>query len=244
MRGCCHGTGSHRHSDVCTRRRPAVSLQVHSIPAKYFKGDSPAILGGEPTTLTLAVTNTGDAPTSDPIVLTDTLGAGLTFGGNVDPGPNFSCGGDASPATPLTCTRTMPLGAGESDSIQFSATVVEVATDEEVTATNSATVSGGGVPGAVSAGFAALVFPPYAIDYFSARTTTDASETTEYTVAGGHPFQTVNAFEFAHSKFGSNLEPTEDIKDGYVTLPPGFIGNPAAAPRCPVPNIGDRGRIR
>ena len=205
-------------------------------------GNAASVFGGEPVTFTLTVTNTGDAATSAPIVLTDTLGANLTFSA-VDPGPSFSCSGDASLATPLTCTRATPLGAGQSDSIQFGVAVAEVKTDETVTATSTVTLSGGGVPDAVSRGYEVAVYPPYAPEYFSARTTTDASEATDYTAAGGHPFQTVNAFQFTHwgNKSTLNLFPSEDLKDAYVTLPPGFIGNPAAAARCPVPNISGFG---
>ena len=58
-----------------------------------------------------------------------------------------------------------------------------------------------------------------------------------YTAAGGHPFQDFNSFQFTHiitDIGGGTFGPlsAEDLKDAYVTLPPGLIGNPAAAPRC------------
>ena len=120
---------------------PQFHLLIDHAPDQK-QGDGHSFYGGEPATYTLTVTNIGDAATSAPIVLTDTLGAGLTFSA-VDPGPSFSCSGDASLATPLTCTRAAPLGAGQSDSIQLSVAVVEVATDETVTSSTTATVSGG-----------------------------------------------------------------------------------------------------
>jgi hypothetical protein len=69
---------------------------------------------------------------------------------------------------------------------------------------------------------------PYEIETFTARTTT-ATEA-DYTTAGGHPDQNLTAFTFRSN-------PLQEPKDIAVTLPPGFFGNPAAAPRCPFGDI-------
>ncbi len=66
--------------------------------------------------------------------------------------------------------------------------------------------------------------PPFGLEFFNASTTDEAG--VPATAAGGHPFQSSNAFEFTHNGEIS----AEDLKSGYVELPPGFFGNPASAP--------------
>ncbi len=72
--------------------------------------------------------------------------------------------------------------------------------------------------------------PPFALEFFKARTTDDVEA--DYTVAGGHPFQSTTAFQFTHGDAGNELTEgsAEDPKDAYVELPLGFLGNPAAVP--------------
>ena len=185
----------------------------------------------------MTVTNSGDAATSAPIVLTDTLQAPHLALSALTPGPHFSCSGDGSLATPLSCTRAEPLGPGQSDSIQLDVAVAvggnyDHNTGQDI-ATSTVTVSGGGVAGVVSTSDPVSVYPRYALEFFLARTTTDDSEATNDTVAGGHPSQTLNAFQFTHSSSGGpnpTICSAEDLKNAYVELPLGFIGNPAAAP--------------
>ena len=78
----------------------------------------------------------------------------------------------------------------------------------------------------------------YAVESFSSRTT-DAAAAND-TAAAGHPFQNQTAFEFSShvSADGSSphVFPEQELKDAAVTLAPGFLGNPAAVPRC---GLGD-----
>ncbi len=71
--------------------------------------------------------------------------------------------------------------------------------------------------------------PPFALEFFKARTTNDVEA--DDTVAGGHPFQNTTAFQFTHGQEGNELTEgsAEDPKDAYVRTPLGFLGNPAAA---------------
>ena len=60
-----------------------------------------------------------------------------------------------------------------------------------------------------------------------------------FTVAGGHPpGTTMNRFTFAQ------YPADEQLKDSVVRLPPGFFGNPAAAPRCPIAAHPSRPSVR
>ena len=79
---------------------------------------------------------------------------------------------------------------------------------------------------------------PYEIRSFTSRTTDEANG--DFTAAGAHPFQNRTAFEFpSHVDEKGFLSPPEELKDAFVTLEPGFIGNPAAALRCPISDIGE-----
>ena len=71
---------------------------------------------------------------------------------------------------------------------------------------------------------------PYKVFSFNATTTNGFGA--PYTQAGGHLSQNDVDIQFANP-FG----PLGPAKDAAVTLPPGFFGNPAAAPRCPAENI-------
>jgi hypothetical protein len=50
--------------------------------------------------------------------------------------------------------------------------------------------------------------------------------------AGSHPFATSVSFQFARAGEGKSATPDGTAKDVIAELPPGFIGNPTAAPRC------------
>jgi hypothetical protein len=61
-----------------------------------------------------------------------------------------------------------------------------------------------------------------------------------FTQAGGHPWALTTAIEFTSEELnaskanGASLIPTQDPKDIVVDLPPGLLGDPMAAERCPL----------
>ncbi len=55
----------------------------------------------------------------------------------------------------------------------------------------------------------------------------------DYTVAGGHPFEAATSFSFP----ASEDIPLEEVKSVFTELPPGFVGNVAAAQRCPLAKL-------
>jgi hypothetical protein len=87
---------------------------------------------------------------------------------------------------------------------------------------------------------AASANEPYGLKTFSNRTT-DAAEA-PFTVAGGHPDQNTTEFSIP-LKEEAAWEPVEDPNGTYVTTPPGFVGNPAAAPRCPLSQVPVEGAL-
>src|ERR1700704_978673 len=51
----------------------------------------------------------------------------------------------------------------------------------------------------------------------------------DYTLAGGHPFEAATSFSLSN----------ENVKSVFTELPPGFLGNVAAAQRCPLADLED-----
>jgi conserved repeat domain/conserved repeat domain/conserved repeat domain/conserved repeat domain/conserved repeat domain len=91
---------------------------------------------GQTGSYLLSVSNVGTGPTTSAIVVADTLPAGMTFDSGV--GGGFTC---LAADQLVTCTRSEPLGAGDSASFMLS---VLVATDAPPLVTNVARVAGGG----------------------------------------------------------------------------------------------------
>ena len=87
------------------------------------------------TTYTITVTNSGNAPTSGTVSVTDTVPAGLTA--TAISGTNWNC---TQPSGP--CTRSDALGAGSS--YEAITLTVNVACNAPANVTNTAQVSGGG----------------------------------------------------------------------------------------------------
>ncbi len=76
---------------------------------------------------------------------------------------------------------------------------------------------------------------PYGLKTFSNHTT-DINGT-PYTQAGGHPDQNTTSFTIPRARNDLSKNGVENLNATYVKPPPGFIGNPAAAPRCLVSDI-------
>lgn len=95
---------------------------------------------GTTGTYTLTVTNIGTAATTAPIVVLDTLPAGLTF--NAASGATWSCG---AVGQVVSCTRTAALAPTASAAITL---VVNVLPSAVPAVTNRATVTEGGEPAA------------------------------------------------------------------------------------------------
>ena len=204
---------------------PEFSLQFTHTPEKFLrKPDSSA-------GASLIITNSGNAPTSGEFTITFNApppGVSRTLG--------ISTGDPCTPKiTQTICTGSVPIAPGGTVGVNISYTISESAPE---TIPMSVTVTGGGAPEATASDpISTLPFPHLSIRSFIANSTNEAE--TAYTVAGGHPYQTLNRWTFPiyNSAAYAEPEPVEHMKDAYVKLPPGFFGNPAAAPRCPIGNI-------
>jgi len=121
-------TGNDTASDVTTITPPPDLTITKSHTGNFVLGQSGA-------TYTLRATNSGAAPTSGTVTVTDSLPAGLTA--TAMAGTNWTC----TLAT-LTCTRSDVLAAGASYPVIT--LTVNVASNSPATVTNTSTVAGGG----------------------------------------------------------------------------------------------------
>ncbi|ANB18193.1 Hypothetical protein I596_2181 [Dokdonella koreensis DS-123] len=96
---------------------------------------------GQPASYAITVTNAGGTPTSAPIIIADTLPAGITR--VASSGANWTCTG----TTALSCTFSGTLAAGASTTLTLSVDVAASAANGD----NTATASGGGDPGCPAA---------------------------------------------------------------------------------------------
>ena len=71
----------------------------------------------------------------------------------------------------------------------------------------------------------------FEVNSLTARITDEADA--DYTAAAGRPFEFRNQFILNNGNVG------QESRDAVVTAPPGFLGNPAAFPRCPLRNIAE-----
>ena len=110
-----------------------VAPQVDLYVAKSHTGTGTV---GGPVTFTLLVGNKGPTPDPGPIVVTDTLPAGLTYASAT--GSGWTC---TASAQVVTCTHPAGLAAGEASSISMTVTVGLGAFPS---ATNVAVVTGAG----------------------------------------------------------------------------------------------------
>jgi hypothetical protein len=155
----------------------------------------------------------------------------------------------------LTCTDFFPVAAGTQSSTAAGidpATGVIVAgtVDANPSAsvlTATATISGGGAPvcGGVG-GEAACVTaseeipvgtPSTAFSVTDFSTAAIDSSGQDVTQAGGHPWLATTAFGLNTNYESPSSEipgPVADARSASVGLPPGFVGNALATPRCPI----------
>jgi len=114
-------------------RGPQLSVAKSATPNPFVVG--------QPASYAIVVTNSGGTPTSSPIVIADTLPAGVTLA-TVD-GANWTCTG----TTALSCTFGGTLAAGASTTLTLNVDVAASAANGD----NTATASGGGDPGCPAA---------------------------------------------------------------------------------------------
>ena len=204
-------------------------------------------------TLPPGVTTTG-TPLSDDVAYGDLSEEGLTCSAGADQS-KITCTG--SPPIPPGVGASYNGDSNNAVGLFTVAIPVKVAPGASGYATNTATVSGGGaVTGATVSASNPLnssAPPAFGISYLNAQVSDDVGA--PFTQAGGHPYAATVSFGFdqeigpgvvgaappaesASSASGENGAITsadeDEAREITVDLPLGLVGNPLAAPRCPL----------
>jgi hypothetical protein len=201
---------------------PAWQLSLTPVPANFA-------VGGESEYLVLA-TNTGAASTSGPLTLEVDLPAGISPLG-------FKVQNTSRTATSLpTCTTAAPgLNCQTSEPMEPGRQIevhLEVAVAAGAESTATASISGGGAPQGATATAQTPISPdPVAFDFLPGFQVPAIDEAgTPASAAGSHPHQLTVDFTFPTKSRGSEVSSVAPPRDILFDLPPGYLGNPTAAP--------------
>jgi hypothetical protein len=197
----------------------------------------------------LTVTNSGSRATDgSPVVISDVLPPGVVAtgiaGAEIEHFPEKL----ACDLSTLTCTLSEAFVPGDTLRVDIT---VRIEPGAAGVVQNAVTVSGGGVSpvstvqnNPVGTGEESLA-EPFGFQRFTNEVNgVDGQVDTQ---AGDHPFQITNSFllntaygKIAGFKLGAEPSPAggvdgveAELKDVVVELPPGFIGDPQAVPKCP-----------
>jgi uncharacterized repeat protein (TIGR01451 family) len=246
-------TASVAFTSSASAATPGVAWAVHSVsqPTNFVLSDNEKCETIEEAErscdqYTLAVANVGSKDSNGEITVTDTLPEGIkTAGTPTDSGTAngesvWSCTTEAGTKdnSVVVCTSNTPVPAlGQANAIFVPAKIEPSA---HGTAINEITVSGGGGPISSTSSqtpisplkplFGVLGFSGFALD---------ASGALE-AQADGHPAAFTTTFDFpsANAAFGKiDALPVESARRIVVDLPAGFVGNPQAAPACPLSTL-------
>ena len=201
---------------------------------------------GDPLKYLVQLTNKGDAAadaTVSPITFTGTLPAGLTVVSVDNASFNaWDCSSVVSGAASFRCTDSSDV-FGPTATTTFNVNLaVDPAASGLLTSTFAVT---GGDPSSPSASAVDSTritseLPSFGVDAFDGVLTSDANGT-PLTQAGGHPFDASTSFDINTVPNPLPIQgppwPREPVKDVFVDLPPGFIGNPTGVSQCTLAQI-------
>ena len=187
------------------------------------------VVPGQSAEYAVVVTNIGGAVSTDPVTITDTLPAGVTYTDMFDLFGVWSCSAAAGDSM-VQCTLSQgPAPREESPPLMLR---VQVAAGAPGVGENVIALSG---PGGISdTSRASTVFSaataPFGIASFEAWGVDSHGAAAHR--AGTHPdLTTTMSFNTNRSPNGG-VAPAGDLKRATVDLPPGLIGNPTAVPTC------------
>ena len=237
---------------------PAPAWQIESVaqPTNFEPGDT----SGHALYVVTA-TDAGALETNgEPIVMTDTLPAGMTAAGVEFFAQPFNEGIGGVNLAPYGVCTTVPLRCefpgsfiegflGHPVHLQPNQKVqmvvhVEVGTIEGPV-TNEAEVSGGGAQSVATTATNEITSTPTPVGV-QESTYVSALDGSQYTQAGGRPYEvtTTANFNTEFAPFSNRFTPAEnfaspeEVKDVKVNLPAGLIGNPLGVPRCSAAEFG------
>jgi hypothetical protein len=238
---------------------PHWSILSESEPT-YFKAGDPA------DAYVLIVRNDGGAPTAhgSVVTVTDILPAEVTATKVTAVGepangtglPKYEMACPTGPITgTVTCTYEEAPSRGRVPAGAMIVVTIRVAIGEHPgvpLGPNSATVSGGGAPGASTSATTPIDADtaPFGLSLFDIDAATEAGE--QATQAGSHPYALTASMAFnvssretpsAGNGGAESALANASPKDIEVALPPGLVGDPNAVPRCSQQAFLERERL-
>jgi hypothetical protein len=204
---------------------------------------------GDSLTYLMQLENVGDAPTDGTsLTLTVRLPTGMTgveapghplFGGFT----TWRCPGIAG-ASVITCTNTGVLAPGFGN-VFLRTPIIVVRVDPSASGTliSEFELAGGGTADVARTVETTQVkaSPEFAVDAFDGQVSDGAGA--GFTQAGGHPAAASVSIDFATMRnanpFIADLWPVEPVKDVFVDLPPGLIGDPTAVTSCSAADVAE-----
>ena len=204
-------------SAVAVSQSPQWTVTAFSAPTNFAPTE------GSEGVYRVLVQNTGGAPSNgSTITVADDLPAGLRAASEPTSGVDWQTGTTMA-CTGLTCTY---LGVVAIDDFLELTIPVEVEAGAPTSVTNLVSVSGGGAPEAARETPTTISSTPASFGIAPGSTATALSSTQ----AGAHPDLTVT---LAYNTVSRGLL-AGDPKDSGTVLPPGFVGDLADTPRCPI----------
>jgi hypothetical protein len=156
-------------------------------------------------------------------------------------------GGPLAGASTVRCSTTEPLAAAiNAQGIDYIVLKLTVRADPLASGTLMSTfqVSGGGAPPVrtVDATKVSDVPPGFGVDAFDGVATASPAGD-PLTQAGGHPYDATVSIDFNTITnpvpLAGSLYPVEPVKDVFVDLPPGLVGNPASVDQCRIDQLAN-----
>jgi hypothetical protein len=179
--------------------------------------------------------------TEGPVSVADQLPEGIDLAGTSESSEVFGMGWRctiANGGSAVTCKRSDDLDPG--DAYPTIALHVHVSAGAASSSTNVVAVSGGGAATMTASDRTTVAEAvPFGISTFTTSVTEELGN--PFSQAGGHPFSanTTFVFNFVPGDEGNLETAGGSPRDIETALPPGFVGNPMARPRCPIATFED-----
>jgi hypothetical protein len=171
--------------------------------------------------------NVGGAATTGTTTIIDTLPAGLTA--------SDLPAGCVMAAQVVTCTTTQVTNAGTTlPTVAFSVTVDPAASGALTNTVRVSSTNAAAVTSDAQVRISTTPAKPGIQAFLAGAYDADGHRETR---AGAHPYSAITAF-FVNTVASTQdrIVPAGDPRDIKIALPPGFLGNPLANPRCPDTN--------
>jgi hypothetical protein len=187
------------------------------------------------------VTNVGSRASEGPVTITDTLPAGLVSSGGISGVDLATDEGLECITASLMCVASVePVRPGDTLLMTVNVIVPETTTGSVI---DTATVSGGGARSAMASNLTTISAEQAPFGVADFQTGIFDAGGLKVGSAAARPSGLLTSISFPTwdnlegGGGGGAYDPIENVRDVMVDLPPGVVGNPLAAPKCPVSEL-------